>query len=133
MTPARIFVVDDEPAVVQLARAALVREGYEIIFATSALEALKAASDGLQIDLILSDVVMPEMSGPELIQKVRQHSPTTAAVLMSGYLVDDLPFDIPLIQKPFSPAQLVALVNQVLQSSEQDGGRPGQTPIAGPE
>jgi len=105
--------------VVQLASAALAKQGYEVFSATSPAEALKAATDGLDVDLILSDIVMPEMSGPELIRKVQRHSPSTLAVLMSGYLADELLPEIPLVRKPFVLAELISVVKRVLEESEQ--------------
>ena len=113
---ARILVVDDEPSIAKLAGAVLAQQGYEVCTVTSPAEALACAADGT-IDLVLSDFVMPEMNGPELIRKIQERSPSTAAVLMSGYMNEELPVDIPLVVKPFSAATLVSVISRVLEET----------------
>jgi two-component system, cell cycle sensor histidine kinase and response regulator CckA len=118
MAPTRILVVDDEPTVAKLAGAVLAQQGYEVWTVTSPAEALALAAGGT-IDLVLSDFVMPEMNGPELIRKIQEHSPSTAALLMSGYMTGELKVDIPLVVKPFSAATLVSAISRVLEETRQ--------------
>lgn len=118
MAPARILVVDDEPAVAKLAGDLLARQGYEVRTVTSAAEALAIAAGGA-IDLVLSDCAMPEMNGPELIRKIREHSPSTAAVLMSGYVAEELRVDIPLVVKPFTAATLGSVIGRVIEEARR--------------
>ncbi len=118
LAPARILVVDDEPAVAKLAGAMLARQGYQVWTVTSPAEALALAAGGT-IDLVLSDFVMPQMNGPELIRKIQERSPSTAGVLMSGYVSEELRVDIPLVLKPFSEAALASVIGRVLDQTRQ--------------
>jgi DNA-binding NtrC family response regulator len=117
MATPKILVVDDEPMVIKLVSRILESQGYEVVEAIGSREALEATSGG--IDLILSDVMMPEMNGLDLVREVRNRDPATAAVLMSGYSTEDLPADIPLVKKPFTPQGLVAAVERALRQSDE--------------
>lgn len=118
MATARVLIVDDEPAVVRLVSRTLVSSGYEVLGASTPAEALNLVRRGPSFDLVISDVVMPEMRGPELVQAVTRHSPSTAAILMSAYADGhELPKDVPFIQKPFVAGQLVAAVERTLERS----------------
>jgi signal transduction histidine kinase/CheY-like chemotaxis protein len=106
-----ILVVEDEDAVRALAVASLQRHGYRVLAAASGEEALRVA-DGFRepIDLLLTDVVMPGMKGPDLARRLKALRPTTRVLLMSGYAAEvvtsaDLK-DAPLLSKPFSSATL---------------------------
>jgi DNA-binding NtrC family response regulator len=115
----RVLVVDDEPGIVRIVTRLLEDNGYEVIAAASPREALAKVDGGQPVDVVVSDVVMPEMSGPELVRQVQEHAPSTAAVLMSGYTgAGTLPESIPFLTKPFSAAELLAIVRQVLQESK---------------
>jgi CheY-like chemotaxis protein len=114
-----ILVVEDDPAVRGLVVAALEHAGHRVLVASSPAEAT-ALSDGLadQIDLLLSDVVMPGGTGPELAERLIAHRPSLRVLLMSGY---DSPFPKNLseqgfvfLAKPFGADQLRAAVVQVL-------------------
>lgn len=124
MATARVLIVDDEPAVLRLVSRALVGSGYEVLGATSPGEALNLVQSSPRIDLVISDVVMPEMRGPELVREVTRHSPSTAAILMSAYVDGpELPPDVPFIQKPFIARELVATVERTLgRSAGRDSG-----------
>jgi CheY-like chemotaxis protein len=114
-----VLVAEDEDGVRQLAYETLVRRGYRVIAAESGEAALKvaAAYDGT-IHLLLSDVVMPGMKGPELAERLRAMRPGIKVLLMSGYAADVVtPADLKestLIPKPFSPAVLVQAVRAAL-------------------
>ena len=114
-----VLVVEDEEAVRQFAVASLQRHGYEVLSASSGEEALQVASsyDGT-IHLLLTDVVMPGMKGPELAGRLRAQRPGLRVLLMSGYAADvvtsgDLK-DAALMAKPFSPASLSQTVRNAL-------------------
>jgi signal transduction histidine kinase/ActR/RegA family two-component response regulator len=114
-----VLVVEDEEAVGQFARETLERAGYVVITAASGREALQVAGafDGA-IHLLLTDVVMPGMKGPELATRLRAARPSIRVLLMSGYAADvvtaeDLK-DAVLLSKPFSPAELARTVRAVL-------------------
>ncbi len=122
--PRRILVVDDEPMVAKLAGMVLEQEGYEVSVAAGAAEALALVASGLRVDLVLSDFLMPSMNGQELIRRVQECSPSTVAVLMTGYMADALP-KIPVVHKPFSVAALLAVVTRALEGSAIGGQGPG--------
>jgi two-component system, cell cycle sensor histidine kinase and response regulator CckA len=116
-----IMVVDDEPAVRQLTARILQGAGYTTIELTDGLEAwnyLKRA--GMPVDAILSDVVMPRLTGPELVVRLLQSRPTLPIVLMSAYSAEELrarglaDCPVPLLTKPFDPDGLLSLMKSVL-------------------
>jgi two-component system, cell cycle sensor histidine kinase and response regulator CckA len=114
-------VVEDEEAVRLLAVESLQRQGYHVIAAASGEQALSIAGvhDGT-IHLLLTDVVMPGMKGPELANRLRAMRPGLRVLMMSGYAADvvtgqDLK-DGSLVAKPFSPASLARAVRGALDS-----------------
>jgi two-component system, cell cycle sensor histidine kinase and response regulator CckA len=122
MPTARILVVDDEPVIVRLASTVLEQEGYEVFTAVTPGDALAAAGDGRRFDLVLSDFLMPEMNGVELVRKFLERSPGTAGLLMSGYLANHSEVGMPVVRKPFSANDLVSMVRQALERSERASG-----------
>jgi signal transduction histidine kinase len=121
VTPGKetVLVVEDEEAVRRFAIESLQRHGYYVITAASGEEALTIASahDGT-IHLLLSDVVMPGMKGPELARRLKALRPGLRVLLMSGYAADVVTGpgldDAVLVTKPFSPASLARAVRNVL-------------------
>jgi signal transduction histidine kinase/ActR/RegA family two-component response regulator len=117
-----ILLVEDEPAVRSLAVRVLSRAGDRVLEAATPTEALRLATEsaGL-IKLVLSDVVMPEMTGPNLVAKVTELCPQTRVLYISGYTGDDIISrgladpGLKLLQKPFSAQELVERVKQALQ------------------
>jgi signal transduction histidine kinase/CheY-like chemotaxis protein len=117
-----VLVAEDEEAVRQLAVESLERHGYRVLAASSGDEALRLAAthDGA-IHLLLSDVVMPGMKGPELAVRLRAQRPGLRVLLMSGYAADvvtaaDLR-EAALLSKPFSTAALSRAVRQALDAA----------------
>ena len=115
-----VLLVEDEEAVRGLARRVLEDCGYTVLVAEDARKALELerAEDG-PIDLVLTDVVMPGRTGPELAQELLQRRPGLKVVLMSGYAQDTfarvgLSDDTPHLEKPFTPAALVRAVRDAL-------------------
>jgi two-component system, cell cycle sensor histidine kinase and response regulator CckA len=118
-----VLLVEDEPVVRELARRVLVRGGYTVRAAGSPAEALLGvAHDAGAVDLLLTDVVMPQMNGRELADRLRAERPGLHVAYMSGYAAEALAthasagLDAPLLQKPFSPDSLLAFVSQVLHA-----------------
>ena len=111
-----ILVVEDEPAVRQLTARILRRGGYAVIEAASGTEALALAADH-HFNMLLTDLVMPQVSGPELAERIRQMHPGVPVLFMSGYSQDvlgprgALSADAPLIQKPFAAQDLLKNVH----------------------
>ena len=126
-TPARtarpgretVLVAEDEDGVRALTIASLERHGYRVLAAASGEEAMTVAQDYQDpIDLLLTDVVMPGMKGPELAKRLKLLRPSMRVLLMSGYAADvvtgaDLK-DSPLLAKPFSPVMLTRAVRAAL-------------------
>ncbi|HEY3163598.1 MAG TPA: ATP-binding protein [Candidatus Limnocylindrales bacterium] len=118
-----ILVVDDEPAVAAFTRRALVGLGYQVLEAADAPAAIQAArTHPGPIDLILCDVVMPGMSGPEAVEVIRPGRPESAVLFASGYTADaimdrgEVPAGVDLLEKPFTGASLAARVREVLDA-----------------
>ncbi|MET0385473.1 MAG: ATP-binding protein [Polyangiales bacterium] len=115
-----VLVVEDEDAVRSLVVALLRELGYTVITAANGGEALTAVRDLPAVDLILTDVVMPGMSGWELAVKLRERFPACAVLYMSGHPVTaegDVASPIPqgsLLQKPFTPEALALRIRGLL-------------------
>jgi two-component system cell cycle sensor histidine kinase/response regulator CckA len=117
----RILVVEDEDSVRAFALRALQSRGYTVVEADSGesgLEAIENDKDGFE--LILSDVVMPEMDGPTMLAEIRKRGIKTKFIFMSGYAEDafernlENPDDFAFLQKPFSLKQLIEKVKDVM-------------------
>jgi DNA-binding NtrC family response regulator len=114
---ARVLIVDDEPSVLDVSSRILAKSGYSVLSASNAQEALEIFKTA-DIDLIISDVLMPVMQGPELLQIVRQASPDTALMLMSAAPLAPVR-GIPFLRKPFGVKQLVVAVERALAEMMQ--------------
>ncbi|MBN9518651.1 response regulator [bacterium] len=122
-TPARgatILLVDDDPTVRDTCAAALRQFGHRVEVAETPAAALALArADCARFDLLVTDVVMPDLTGPELAAEVRKACPDLPVLFISGYPDDALPpAEFPagdrLLAKPFTPARLGAVVDEVL-------------------
>jgi nitrogen-specific signal transduction histidine kinase/CheY-like chemotaxis protein len=115
-----ILLVEDEEPVRMVVTRSLERHGYRVLQATSGTEAAQILRDlGQRIDLLLSDVVLPGMTGPELAELGQQVRPAMRVLLASGYSEEAISrrgqiAAIRMLQKPFEPAQLLAAVRSVL-------------------
>jgi CheY-like chemotaxis protein len=116
-----ILVVEDERSILTMIRMILERQGYTVIAANSPEEAMKlAAIQKTGIDLLITDVIMPEMNGKDLHEHIQLHHPKIRTIYMSGYtanvisphgvITDGMNF----IQKPFSKKDLTARIREVL-------------------
>lgn len=110
-----MLLVDDEPAVRNLFALALRREGYHVIEAGNGVAALDIAARLDHIDLVVTDIVMPVMKGPEFAAKLRERLPDMKFIFVSGYLLTDAlgPNAYPLA-KPFMRQDLVKKVFDVV-------------------
>src|SRR4051812_30630123 len=99
-----ILLVDDDPAVRGMAASMLEMHGYTVIEAENGQEGWESfRQHHEQVRLILSDVVMPQMSGTDLIQRIRNIDPSMPVMLMTGYSSGvDLPEAVPVLSKPFT-------------------------------
>ena len=116
-----LLLIEDEKNVLVFASRILERQGYRVLEAPDGSEALKLSEEfSGNIDLVLSDVVMPRMSGPDFARKMSSLRPETKILFMSGYLADHseaLPSGGSFLQKPFTSVDLVSKVRQMLTSA----------------
>jgi PAS domain S-box-containing protein len=123
---ATILLAEDEPALRHLAERILVAGGYRVLAARNGVDALsRARTWGGSIDLLLSDVVMPEMGGGELWRSLSKERPGLPVVFMSGYTDDEivragiLRQDFGFLPKPFGQRALLAAVGDALAAQAQ--------------
>ena len=119
-----ILLVEDEPAVRRLARRALEAQGFRILEAGSGHEALELCEKHVtELDMLLTDVVMPRMSGVELASRLTAIDPSLRVLYMSGYTEDALGQrgvlspETAFLNKPFTPATLIEAVRGVLDKA----------------
>ena len=116
-----ILLVEDEQPIRELVRKVLVRYGYEVLEASDAMHALEIAQrHPAPIHLLLSDIVMPVLSGPDLAQLVMQHRRDTRVLYMSGFshrlVVDATGAPVSVLEKPFTPEGLATRVRDAFES-----------------
>jgi CheY-like chemotaxis protein len=118
---ATILVVEDQAPVLKVVERSLERSGFTVITAATpedGLAALKA--HGKKVDLLLTDVVMPQMSGPELAVRAREFAPDLKLLFMSGYSGETVSEEsrglgkVSVVEKPFRPAELVQKVLEAI-------------------
>jgi PAS domain S-box-containing protein len=111
-----VLVAEDEPAVRQLAREALGAVGYRVLDAADGVEALALATHHeAAIDMVVTDLVMPGMSGQELVTHLRRLRPGVRVLLISGY-APPASITAPFLQKPFTPRSLAREVRRILDA-----------------
>jgi len=122
-----VLLVEDEDAVRSLVRGVLRSRGYTVLEAGNAAEAVRISNEFPgAIDILLTDVVMPEVSGRELADQLRQTRPNMRLLYMSGYTEDTIVLhgvmtsDVGFLQKPFTPERLLRKMRETLDR-RQDG------------
>lgn len=124
--PQTILVAEDHPILLELVQKILEDAHFTVLPASSPKKAMHIESEFAgTIDLLLSDVMMPGMSGPDLAKKLKEKRPEMRIILMSAYpdgalLV--LNYGWHFIQKPFMPLALVGRIKHVLQSKTREQG-----------
>jgi PAS domain S-box-containing protein len=126
-----VLVVEDDANLRALAVRVLRKRGYEVLAANGGVEALEIASDPrTSIDVVVSDIVMPDMNGRALVEKLVQLRPGLGFLLMSGHTDDDVvkrgvsKGETPFLQKPFTPEQLARKVREVIDKSARRSSQP---------
>ena len=129
---ARILIVDDEEAIRSVVAITFADAGYEVRTAAHAAEAIAILASE-PVDVILSDVVMPAMSGHDLVQWASAHHPAVICILMTGSdetNCDSCPFaaGCTRLHKPFKGEEAVAAVVEALRKHSRDIGPAGREP-----
>jgi len=115
-----VLIVEDEDAVRTLVARVLTKQGYRVIQAKDGAEALERLAADPDIDLLLTDIVMPRLNGRELARRLRLSNPDLRVLLMSGYTDEEtvrgreVPAGTAFLAKPFTPDALLARVREVL-------------------
>ena len=120
-----ILLVEDEDALREVTRRILTGAGYRVMLAENGIDALRVVDEHEgQIDLLLSDVIMPQMPGPQLAKRLLARQPSLRVLLMSGFaqpILDSgghLDAGMEFVEKPFSGPSLLAKVAQTLERVE---------------
>jgi PAS domain S-box-containing protein len=117
-----ILLAEDEDGLRGLTERVLARENYTVLVAASVAEAIRLATPGQRVDLLLTDVVMPEVDGHELATRLRLHRPELPVIYMSGYTEtvlatrSTLPPGSTLLTKPVTAHQLLAAIRRALDA-----------------
>jgi two-component system cell cycle sensor histidine kinase/response regulator CckA len=114
-----VLLVEDEPMVRSVAERALTRHGYTVITADNGEDALEVLARGEDIALLISDVVMPGMDGPTMVQEARKTRPDLKILFMSGYAEEQLRNSIDIehvnfLPKPFSVTELAEAARRAI-------------------
>jgi two-component system, cell cycle sensor histidine kinase and response regulator CckA len=119
-----VLVVEDEEAVRSMTARLLESEGYEVLVSGNGREALDRIQRGVsRLDLVITDVAMPEMNGRQLAEQLRKIRPELPVLFMSGYTDDEMvrrgliDADHPFLSKPFTPETLAAKARQLIDQA----------------
>src|SRR5262249_31518422 len=122
-----ILLVEDEDAVRVFGARALRNKGYNVLEARGGEEALRVLDEQAgRIDLLVSDVVMPQMDGPTLVRKITEKKPDVKVIFISGYTEDRFREQLKegevvhFLPKPFSLKQLASKVKEVLTGEVEE-------------
>lgn len=120
-TAAKVLIVDHEPLVVDVCSRMLGRRGYDVLSTDQPLQALEIVRNYQSVDLVLSELLAPQMRGTDLVYQIEEVSPTTRFVLMTAGVSDcsEKPPGVPLLYKPISLHDLIAAVEQALARSAE--------------
>ena len=117
-----ILLVEDEEGLRALNARGLTSRGYTVLEAGNGVEAIEVLEQGGNVDLVVSDVVMPEMDGPTLLKELRRRNPHVKIIFVSGYAEEAFSKNLPrrrarqyeFLAKPFTLKQLVSKVKETM-------------------
>jgi len=119
----RILVVDDQKMMLDIINELLTRSSYEPILASNGAEAVKVLAEQ-EIDILLTDLLMPRMNGFELISHVKKYHPNLPIIVMTGALVREIDANLtsrrmfPILRKPFEGKLLLEIINEEIRAKE---------------
>src|ERR1700738_3616506 len=125
----RILIVDDDAMVRKIVITILQKHGYNVCDAPSGQHGLTCLMEHPEIELVLSDIVMPDLSGPEMIDRILKMRPAMKAIFMTGYAPDLLAThqvkSLDVLEKPFTIPGLLGAVRSCLEKHdhEKNAGR----------
>jgi PAS domain S-box-containing protein len=124
-----VLLVEDEDSILKIIKRVLEKFGYTVLFSSSPVEAMKLAEKHAdEINLLITDVIMPEMNGRDLAERLQSLCPNLKTLFMSGYTADIienrgvLESGVSFIAKPFSNQELAVKVREVLDGEERVNG-----------
>ena len=118
-----VLVVEDEPAIRNLIRRVLQRAGDQVLSAADPVAALEILARQ-DFDILLTDLMLPHMTGQELARRVHQQRPEVVIIYMSGYADEQIDVGVPYLEKPFTPADLLQKLRQLnVISDDEPAGR----------
>ena len=115
-----ILLVEDEEGLRALNARGLTSRGYSVLEASNGVEAIEVLEKNGHVDLVVSDVVMPEMDGPTLLKELRRRDPAVKVIFVSGYAEEAFQKNLPeqeqyeFLAKPFTLKQLVSKVKEIM-------------------
>jgi len=121
---ATVLVVDDDPIILKIVAEQITLFGFQPILAASGEEALQLAKKQTQIDLLLTDIMMPKMNGVDLAKQFVTLYPETKILFMSGYICPSMAHygiqesEHGFLQKPFTPKTLISKMRNVLKGPD---------------
>jgi DNA-binding NtrC family response regulator len=114
-SPARLLLVDDEPALLDLLKKYLERLGYEVDARGSPEEALGAfEQDPRRYALVLTDLTLPGISGEQMLDRMRERNPQLRAIISSGYPYQPRSSQTGFLLKPYAPKMLAELIRSLI-------------------
>jgi PAS domain S-box-containing protein len=127
-----LLLVEDEDSVRRLLRRCFEKHGYTVADAASGSEALRALTESKPFDLLITDLVLPKMSGPDLARRLRRHVPGIQTLYISGFSnevvsarFEELEADAVLLQKPFTGADVLVKVREILDARAEQRAKRG--------
>jgi two-component system, cell cycle sensor histidine kinase and response regulator CckA len=119
--PPTILAVDDDRSILNLVRQALAEAGYRVLVAAGGWEAIREFESGGNVELLLTDVIMPDLTGPVLAERLRSQKPDLRVLFISGFHDADLVQrfvtrkGFTLLPKPFTVTALLRVVREALE------------------
>lgn len=116
---AKILIVDDEPGILEFLRNMFQADGYEAVIALNGEAAIEAVKNGT-VDLVITDLRMPEMDGMELLRELKKLKPSMPVIMLTAYASDETALEakklgvFTYISKPFNVAGLLGIVKRAL-------------------